>query len=923
MILQPQQFTVYSDGTYSGLLEIQEIKGYQNTVTGLSLAMPKEYNNIAIQGKKDKAENLADSLALLFHNQLAYFPQEKIHLHTDKPYYISGERIWFRAHLADAATHVLESYSRYVYVELINPLDTIVTRVKIRQQDGAYHGCLLIPEIAPEGDYTLRAYTTFMRSQDEDYFCTKPVRIGDPQASAVHTETKFAFEDGNWLTATFRFSHVGISSPLVPKSAKVTVNDGKPMNLEVDNDGRATFRINLPATSRKRIILLETMASNYPYRQFIQVPVPDDDFDVAFFPEGGSVMQGARCKIAFKAMKSNGQSTDITGVIYDQSGAQIQKIKSGHLGMGYFENFAEKGKTYYAICTTGQGQSKRFNLPAATDRGYALSVSQLNENIFVTVLQPAGNQHGDELYLLAHTHGMVHFAELWDHEKNIASFRKEQFPSGVLHFILFDAGLHPVSERLVFINNNDQAQAVFQTDQEQYSSRSLVQSRITISDRSGQPLIGSFSVSVTSDKEVMPDSTSNILTQLLLTSDLYGYIENPAYYFQNTPASAYALNLLMCTQGWRRYNIAELSRGRFSQPTFPIEIGAEISGTVKRIFLGKPVENIDVSVVSHQGDYFDNTITDKDGRFYFYDGELPDTTRFLVSAMPAKGVFDLELIMDMETFPERTLPADPFRSPVGRLQLAIYADKAEQQYISEGGIRLYHIPEVTITAERKPPRKSLFYDMPSNSITEEELDKIFVTNVYMLLSRFPGVRVVNKTVTIRNAGNPFSDEDGNTIGGGAPLLLLDDMPLPIEWLDNINVFDIAQIDVLKDASNTILFGTRGTYGVIVIFTKGGGISNKAVPKPLHIKTILPLGYQTPVEFYAPKYDTPEKRNSSIPDLRTTIHWQPVVQTDSLGVASFEFYTADEATTYTAIIEGLANDGTIIRHEEKLWRQDER
>ena len=46
-----------------------------------------------------------DSLALLFDNQLAVFPQEKIHVHTDKPYYISGERIWFRAHLADAASH--------------------------------------------------------------------------------------------------------------------------------------------------------------------------------------------------------------------------------------------------------------------------------------------------------------------------------------------------------------------------------------------------------------------------------------------------------------------------------------------------------------------------------------------------------------------------------------------------------------------------------------------------------------------------------------------------------------------------------------------------------------------------------------------------------------------------------------------------
>jgi hypothetical protein len=107
----------------------------------------------------------------------------------------------------------------------------------------------------------------------------------------------------------------------------------------------------------------------------------------------------------------------------------------------------------------------------------------------------------------------------------------------------------------------------------------------------------------------------------------------------------------------------------------------------------------------------------------------------------------------------------------------------------------------------------------------------------------------------------------------------------------------------------------------VIFTKDGNI-NKITSKPFHIKTILPLGYQNPVAFYAPKYDTPVKRNVQTPDLRTTIHWQPVIQTDSIGVASFDFYTADEPTSYTVIIEGLANDGKIIRKETILWGRKE-
>ena len=71
----------------------------------------------------------------------------------------------------------------------------------------------------------------------------------------------------------------------------------------------------------------------------------------------------------------------------------------------------------------------------------------------------------------------------------------------------------------------------------------------------------------------------------------------------------------------------------------------------------------------------------------------------------------------------------------------------------------------------------------------------------------------------------------------------------------------------------------------------------------------------------PEYYTPQSRNSQTPDLRTTIHWQPVVQTDDAGVAMFEFYTADVQTSYTVIIEGVADDGSIIRKEGKIWRRD--
>jgi len=606
-------------------------------------------------------------------------------------------------------------------------------------------------------------------------------------------------------------------------------------------------------------------------------------------------------------MKSNGQADDITGMIYDQSGNEIRQIKS-FLGMGNFLHFSEKGKTYYLICENIKGQSKRFDLPATVNQGYGLVVSQTKNVLHITTIQPAESLQNDEMYLLAHTRGKIHFSIPWDFEKNQVVLQTEKLPTGVLHLVLFNAGLNPVSERLVFINNQDKCEVTFRFDQENYASRSLVKNQLIFTDREGEPLSGSFSVSVTSDKEVMTDSTSNILTHFLLTSDLYGTIENPAYFFRNNYQSSFALDLLMRIQGWRRYDFTELAHGRFSHPSTPIELGDEISGSVKNVLTGKPVEKIEVIVITNKGD-FNIAQTDKEGRFHINVSEFPDSTWFVVSAEPKRGITRMDLIPDRETFPVKTLLSTP-PIEVDMDLFAKYVEKTEQINNQKNSMHTISLPEVAVTAVRKPQRRSIYYDssQSNSAITEENLEKLQGTDIFTLLHRFPGVDVSGNSIRIRGARF-------------APLLLVDNVIMDIGYLNRINVFDISQIDVMKGAESAI-FGTRGANGAIVIFTKEGrNIPAREIP-PFHIKTLFPLGYQQPSEFYAPKYDTPEKRNEQISDLRTTIHWQPVVLTDSLGVASFEFYTADEPTSYTIIIEGIANDGSIIRKEGKLWRREE-
>ncbi|MDR2040543.1 MAG: TonB-dependent receptor plug domain-containing protein [Bacteroidales bacterium] len=850
-------------------------------------------------------ELITDTLTLLFNNQLQAFPQEKIHIHTDKPYYISGERIWFRAHLAHSALHTPAVASRYVYVELINPLDSLVLRTKIRQDEGIYAGNIPIPDDIPEGNYSLRAYTSFMRSLDEDYFFLKNIYIGDPQSRLIKIDTQFTFDSDKKITANISFSSVETSSPVVPEIVKAKVNTGKEMEIKTGSDGRSSITFNLPATSKQRVMSLEVVKDKAIYRKYFSIPLPDNDFDVTFFPEGGNLISSVSNRVAFKSLKSNGAPEDVTGTVMDEQGNNIGEFSSDFRGTGSFTLIPEKGKAYRVVCKNEKGISKEFKLPEVHEFGYSLACSWVRNRLYVSVLKPKGISH-DPVYILAHTRGIVHYAAQWDLAKEFVLFPKESFPSGVLHVLLLDRQLQPISERLVFVDNDDQAITHYQTDKANYADRSLVQNTITFTDHDENPMMGTFSVSVTDDREVVPDSSFNILTTLLLTSDLRGNIENPGFYFRKNNTSARALDLLMLTQGWRRYDISRMIKGDLVRPTSFLEKGPEISGTVKSVLGGKPAENIKLTMmtISEKHNCFDNAVSDKDGRFYFHNCELPDSVTYMVQAHSESKLKRYEVLIDKETFPKREIPLAPPTESIKNEVFLKYADKAEEKYISENGMRIIHLEEVEIVAQKKPPRKSTYYSQADNTLTEEDLGKFPATNIYSILMRL-GVYGSNSTnISIRNQGTP--------------LLIIDDVITDIEMLDYIVVDDVAQVDILKNAGTTAMFGSQGANGAIAIHTKDGNIT-KAPKKSFHINSIRPLGYQSPVEFYAPKYDTPKEKNNPKPDLRTTIHWQPDVHTDSTGIASFSFYTADAQTTYTVIMEGLTAEGKIIRQESKISR----
>lgn len=121
-----------------------------------------------------------DSISSRFMQQLLLFPQEKLYLHTDKPAYVAGDTIWFRAHVVDAASHLPVSVSRYVYVELADQADSVIYRVKIRVNDSIYSGYLPLELTIPQDNYHLRAYTPFMKNLPQEALFDMSLQVYNP-----------------------------------------------------------------------------------------------------------------------------------------------------------------------------------------------------------------------------------------------------------------------------------------------------------------------------------------------------------------------------------------------------------------------------------------------------------------------------------------------------------------------------------------------------------------------------------------------------------------------------------------------------------------------------------------------------------------------------------------------------------------------
>lgn len=740
-----------------------------------------------------------------------------------------------------------------------------------------------------------------MLNEDPDFFFSRNIKIGNSIDNTIVSSIEYQQEDDTHYTAKIKFTS-NVQAVFENTTIKyLYLENGKIKNKgKKKTDENGWISISLPdlKSPAARRIEVEFDDPQYIYKRTFHLPVFTNDFDVKFFPEGGALLSIPHQNVAFKAQGADGFSKEVEGFLFNSKGDTLTNFRSEHNGMGIFTMNPVNNETYYVTVRTNDSITKRFDLPAIEPKGISIAMSHYKQEIRYEIQKTEATEWPQKLFLLAHTRGKLAILQPINPKRTFGKMNDSLFTEGITHFMLIDEQGNALSERLIFVPDHKPNQWQITADQPTYGKREKVSLQIAAKDNEGNPVEGTFSVSITDRKSIQPDSLAdNILSNLLLTSDLKGYVEDPAYYFLNQDARTLrSIDYLMMTHGWRRHKMENVLRTPSLNFTNYIEKGQTISGRIMGFF-GANVKKGPICVLAPKYNIIATTETDEKGQF-IVNTSFRDSTTFLVQARTKKGFAGVDILMDPPQYPVATHKAPYFNGATTFME--DYLMNTRDQYYMEGGMRVYNLKEVTVTAKRERPSSKSIYTGGINTYTVEE-DRLqgYGQTAFDAASRLPSVTITNGSeIHIRNNSEPA-------------IIVIDDIVYEdaSDILKDIQVSDMSSISLLRGADAVIL-GPRASGGAVVITLKDP--RNLPARPAQGIITYTPLGYSESVEFYHPTYDTPEKKNAQRSDFRSTVYWNPELRLDAEGKATIEYYTPDSTAPEDIIIEGVDKNGKVCR-----------
>ncbi|MBR4841985.1 MAG: hypothetical protein IK006_02670 [Bacteroidaceae bacterium] len=815
------------------------------------------------------------------HQFNSIFPQEKVFIQFDNTSYYTGETIWFKAFVVNAST-LGRAQSKVLYVDLLSPTGVLLKQQKLKivagQADGSFP--LMDGSTAqarekrgvvnyPSGFYEVRAYTSYMLNFDNEILFSRVLAVYDPPK-----------EDGNYYE----------SSPVITIKRSET----------------SEFR---PKTEKLRKI------------------------NASFYPEGGHLILGKPCRIAFKVTDDTGFGVEATGQI---EGKEIT-FGTIHDGMGWF-TFTPQERRNQVIITV-DGTERTFSLPQAEPSGFAMTVDPCDTDSIIVKVDGTQGMSGMTLGV-----GLTCRGELMDFGTiETGSAPSERIiplhgvPEGVCRVYLFDKNGIKYASRSFYHRSQVVKAPLLEvtSDKQSYKPFEKITLNFSLNEK-GSPFRDRFCLSVRDSRTQTNAYTDDLRTSMLLSSDLKGFIENPSWYFDSdAPERDQALDLLCLVQGWERYDWDIMTGQKAFSERHRMEESLTLNGWILSPSGKKMMSDVEVTAsLVPQDKTLTETysyVTDTLGYFGFDIGaEFYEKAKFTIGAhtnhepligTSARIQIDRPSIPSIRAYTPGELVFTGIKNKNNR--------KGKVQEEEDDGLPTvinvetgFLLPDVDIDEERMYIDYFTFNAFDVVKDVELELDKgDYSTDLmgYLLDKGYEVVLDDTGGIESINGWEPFFYIHNNTkyLYQG-----IYEFPGSVDTKDikGIIVFDrpmflmniLTQCPLYQDYLNSsiqTIFGEdlyRRMMLVDVQIKEDRELSTREDLFKINKRITTVDGYSLPYSFYAPEY--PNGPIFGDVDYRRTLYWNPNVITDEDGKAQVEFYNNSITQHFNVEAAGITSSG---------------
>jgi hypothetical protein len=486
---------------------------------------------------------------------------QRTYIQTDKPLYQPGETIWFRADLRTAKTLVGDQPVG-VTLQLISPRGSIVATKRVLALGGIARNDFALDPSIEGGEYTIQLSAPGATD-------TKKIIVNTYEAPRLMKTLEMlrkAYGAGDQGTAALEIKRT-TGEPFANKqvTAVVTIDDAEVSRTQVTTDaaGKATVKFQLPAKMTRGDGLLTVMAEDGGVTESIQkrIPIVMTTLNLALYPEGGELVQGVPGRVYFLAKTTIGKPADVEGNVRDDRGNVVSTFRSIHDGMGSFEIQPAASRTYTVEITKPVNITTKVAVPAAKNDGCVLRAVDKGKNpdqLRIAAICASKQTVAVEATLRENRLAGGSF-EVEAGKPALVVLPVPRTSQGAVRVTLFDDRRMPLSERLVYHGLGANLKVTLTADKKAYAPRDTVKLKVKTVDAKGNPVKANIALAVVDDTVLSyaDDKSAKILAHLYLEPELGATaqdpIEEPNYYFSDKPDAAAAMDALLATRGYRKF----------------------------------------------------------------------------------------------------------------------------------------------------------------------------------------------------------------------------------------------------------------------------------------------------------------------------------------------------------------------------------